>query len=118
VTPWKRGFELQDQEGSGSVLLNFAFLVFRLILLFLQPTVATKYNVDEVVDECRLEMFAVYYHAYGGNSDVVDETYRVMPGLYVSDASVIPTALPGALASTTMEIGMRVADAIIEQLDL
>ena len=117
VTPWKRGVELEDQEGSRSILLDFAFFVFRLILLFLQPTVATKYNVDEVVSECRLEMFAVYYHAYGGNSDVVDETYRVMPGLYVSDASVIPTALPGALASTTMEIGMRVADTIIEQLD-
>lgn len=63
-------------------------------------------------------IFASYYHYFGGNADVVDDPYQILgtEGLYVSDVSVLHRLTPGPSLSTIMQTGTRVADALVASL--
>jgi GMC oxidoreductase len=119
LIPLARGAALQREAGMRSIFMISAFWLFRLLIgIFLLPKVVTNDNIDEYLsssdhENCRLEMFAQYHHYYGGTSGAVDESFQIIPGLFVSDASAIASALPGGLGAATMEFGMRVADSLL-----
>jgi hypothetical protein len=125
LVPLARGAALQHEAGVRSIYKNSAFQLFQLLAgIFLLPKVVTKDNIDKYLsssdhENCRLEMFGQYHHYYGGTSGAVDESFQLIPGLFVSDASAIASALPGGLGAATMEFGMRVADSLLaKQPDL
>lgn len=127
LEPLKKGAELQQlakkeqrtKTWQGPLL---AFLSFTNILDLIRPVAITAQNVDTFTGrgsqkgtKCKLSMFASYYHFYGGCSmDVVDESYMVIGThrLYIADASVIRRLVPGAPATTIMQLGMEVAEYV------
>lgn len=91
----------------------------------LKPNAATFWNAEGFTGKgtnkgkrCRTSMLASYYHYYGGNAKVVDDSYQIKgtPGLFVSDASVLKRLTSGPPSTTIMQTGMRVADALVARL--
>ena len=92
----------------------------------LKPNLATVHNArtftgkgKKKAKRCSTNMFASYYHYFGGNAQVVDKTFQVKgtPGLFVSDGSVMPRLTPGPSSASIMQTGMRVADAVAAAFD-
>lgn len=91
------------------------------ILKLINPKAATPHNAKSFTKKgCSKEMFASYYHYFGGlaHEDIVEE-YQVkgVKGLYISDGSVIPYLTPGPSTASIMQTGMRVADAFIADIE-
>jgi len=95
------------------------------IVNILKPNLATFWNADKFTGKgknkgkkCTTDMFASYYHYYGGNAKVVDDSYQVKgtPGLLISDASVLERLVAGPTSATSMQTGMRVADSFVASL--
>jgi choline dehydrogenase-like flavoprotein len=130
MKPMREGGRLQNEADAGvptrirrtvlSILTNTG--ISRLV----KPNAATFWNAEGFTGKginkgkrCRTSMLTSYYHYYGGNAKVVDDSYQVndTPGLFVSDASVLKRLTPGPPSPTIMQTGMRVADALVESLD-
>ena len=68
--------------------------------------------------KCNIGMLASYYHYYGGNAKVVDDFNQVKgtTDLFIADMSVLPELAVGPSTTTSMQTGMRAADAFIARL--
>lgn len=123
MKPMKEGGRLQNAAKNGQrgtrrrrFVVN-ALTKLRLVN-FLKPNLATYWNADSFGKKCRTDMFASYYHYYGGNVNVIDESYQVKGtgDLYIADASVLKKLTTGPTSATSMQTAMRVADAFVASL--
>eukprot|EP00566_Odontella_aurita_P006061 CAMPEP_0113559698 /NCGR_PEP_ID=MMETSP0015_2-20120614/19036_1 /TAXON_ID=2838 /ORGANISM="Odontella" /LENGTH=572 /DNA_ID=CAMNT_0000461353 /DNA_START=50 /DNA_END=1765 /DNA_ORIENTATION=- /assembly_acc=CAM_ASM_000160 len=99
MEPMKEGGRLQNavKDGqSGTRMRRFLLkaLTKLSIVKLLKPNLATYWNADSFTGggkQCNTNMFASYYHYYGGNAKVVDDSYQVKgtKNLYIADASVL-----------------------------
>ena len=123
MEPMKEGGRLQNAVKNGqrgTRMRRFALNVLtRLgIVNVLKPNLATYWNADSFGKRCRTDMFASYYHYYGGNVKVVDDSYQVKgtKDLYIADASVLKRLTAGPTSATSMQTAMRVADTFVSSL--
>lgn len=130
MEPMKEGGRLQNAvKGgqSGTRRRRFIFKVLtklRLVKLF-KPNLATYWNADSFTGRgekkgknCSTNMFASYYHFYGGNAKVVDDSYQVKgtADLYIADLSVTKRLVAGTTSASSMQTGMRAADNFVASL--
>lgn len=97
-------------------------IVKTLVNKVFKPKIATYYNADSFTgngNKCSTNMLASYYHYYGGNTKVVDDSYQVKgtQDLYIADQSVLPLLKVAPTTTASMQTGMRVADAFVASLD-
>ena len=123
MKPMKEGGRLQNAAKNGQrgtrrrrFVVN-ALTKLRLVNV-LKPNLATYWNADSFGKKCRTDMFASYYHYYGGNVNVIDKSYQVKGtgDLYIADASVLKKLTAGPTSATSMQTAMRVADAFVASL--
>ena len=130
MKPMEEGGKIQN-EVKGDLATNGRRAILWLatkigILKLVSPNAATPHNVKTFTGKgknkgkkCSTKMFASYYHYFGGMADNVDDSYQVkgVKGLYVSDGSVMPHLTPGPSSASIMQTGMRVADALVKNID-
>lgn len=123
MKPMKDGGRLQNKVKAGVGTRNRRRLLWLAtktgIVNIVKPNLATFWNADKFTGKgCSTDMFASYYHYYGGNAKVVDDSYQVKgtPGLLISDASVLERLVAGPTSATSMQTGMRVADSFVASL--
>lgn len=114
VPALRKGFDMQEMVSGFSLARDlYRFLSFLGLFDGLKPNLVSPYNLESAIsDESRgLDIYATYYHFYGGCSSAIDGWYRIFgtSNLFVSDASVFQDLAPGGSASQTMYEGARVA---------
>lgn len=128
VDPFIHGAKLQKKACKKPSLARFVLALASKLGLtkLLHPNPITAQNVHTYTGrgknkgkKCSLNQVSSYYHFYGGNAYAVNAGYILngTKNLYISDASVIQRLAPGAPASVVMEQGMKVADAVIADLN-
>jgi hypothetical protein len=128
MEPMKEGGRLQNAVKGGQKgtrrrrFILKAVTKLGILNFFPKPNFATYWNADSFTgdgEKCSTNMFASYYHYYGGNAKVVDGSFQVKgtKDLYIADASVLPELVAGPTSATSMQTAMRVADAFVASLD-
>lgn len=127
LLPLKKGIEMQAKARKETPFISWllGFGLWLRLEKLMQPLSITKHNIDGFTGSgensgknCKLNQFMSIYHYFGGNVKVVDESYRVkgFSQLYISDASILNSVAAGGPNSEVMEVGMKVADAMVNDI--